>query len=430
MAGKKFLFISWDGLIADIAWQVAKEGHDVRLYIREEDERGVGNGFVQKVDDWEKEVASADVIVFDDVLGQGALAKKLRQDGKLVVGGTPYTDRLEDDRAFGQSELKAAGVSIIPQENFTSFDDALTYVKANPNRYVIKPSGEAQNYKRLLFVGEEEDGHDVIQVLEDYQRAWSERIKEFQLQRRIMGVEVAAGAFFNGREFVQPICVNFEHKRLFPGDIGPSTGEMGTSMFWSEPNRLFNATLKKMEPRLREERYVGFIDVNCIVNSNGIYPLEFTARFGYPTSSIQQEGLLTPIGEFLYRLAEGSITRVRTRTGFQIGVRIVVPPFPFKDKETFDSSSKDAVILFKTPSRDGYHIEDVCTVNGEWLVTGTSGVVLIVCGTGTTMKQAQKQAYNRVRNVMIPNMYYREDIGDRWSEEDSDRLHSWGYLRE
>jgi phosphoribosylamine--glycine ligase len=31
---------------------------------------------------------------------------------------------------------------------------------------------------------------------------------------------------------------------------------------------------------------------------------------------------------------------------------------------------------------------------------------------------------------MIPNMYYREDIGDRWSEEDSDRLHAWGYLRE
>src|SRR6186997_780329 len=135
MAGKKFLFVSWDGLIADIAWQVAKEGHDVRLYIREEEERGIGNGFVQKVDDWEKEVAAADVIVFDDVLGQGALAKKLRQDGKLVVGGTPYTDRLEDDRAFGQSELKAAGVSIIPQENFTDFNDAIDYVTANPNRY-------------------------------------------------------------------------------------------------------------------------------------------------------------------------------------------------------------------------------------------------------------------------------------------------------
>ena len=426
----KYLFVSLDGLIGDIAWEVVKEGHDVRFYIKDPAEKEIADGFVPKTDDWEADVDWADLVVFDDVLGQGTHADRLRKAGKLVVGGTPYTDRLEDDRAFGQQELKNAGVSIIPQENFTSFDDAITWVKANPGRYVIKPSGEAQNYKRLLFVGEEEDGHDVIQVLGDYKAAMSHRIKEFQLQRRIMGVEVATGAFFNGTEFMQPICVNFEHKKLFPGDIGPSTGEMGTSMFWSEPNKIFNATLRKMAPRLREEGYVGYIDVNCIVNNNGIYPLEFTSRFGYPTISIQQEGLLTPIAELLYKMAEGSLARFRTRAGFQVGVRIVVPPFPFNDPETFESSSKDAVILFKTPSREGIHIEDVKTASNEWIVTGTSGVVLIVCGIGTTMKQAQRQAYNRVRNVMIPNMYYREDIGDRWSEEDSDRLQSWGYLRE
>ena len=84
------------------------------------------------------------------------------------MGGTPYTDRLEDDRGFGQSELKAAGVNIIPQQDFTSFDDAIAFVRASPNRYVIKPSGEAQNLKGLLFVGEEEDGRDVIGVLQDY----------------------------------------------------------------------------------------------------------------------------------------------------------------------------------------------------------------------------------------------------------------------
>jgi phosphoribosylamine--glycine ligase len=426
----RFLFVSYDGLIADAAWQTVKEGHDVRLSIDNVEEREIAEGFVPRSADWRADVDWADVVVFDDVLGHGKLADELRKSGKLVVGGTSYTDKLEDDRAFGQDELRAAGVSIIPQANFTSFDDAMAYVTENPHRYVIKPSGEAQNFKRLLFVGEEEDGRDVLQVLEDYKRAWSGRIREFQLQRRIMGVEVATGAFFNGKEFVTPVCVNFEHKKLFPGDIGPSTGEMGTAMFWSEPNKIFNATLKKMEPRLAEEGYVGYIDINCIVNNNGIYPLEFTARFGYPTISIQQEGLLTPIGELFYKLADGSIKAMRARSGFQVGVRIVVPPFPFNDQETFESSSKDAVILFKTPSRDGLHIEDVKTVNGEWLVTGTSGVVLIVCGTGSSMKQAQRQAYNRVRNVMIPNMYYREDIGDRWLEEDSDRLHSWGYLRE
>lgn len=430
MPNKRFLFVSWDGLIGDIAWQTVKEGHEVKYYIQNADEKEIADGFVSKIEDWRQAVEWADVVVFDDVLGMGSLAEELRRAGKLVVGGTSYTDRLEDDRAFGQQELRAAGAAIIPQENFTSFDDAIAYVKANPTRYVIKPSGEAQNYKRLLFVGEEDDGRDVIQVLDDYKRAWADKIKEFQVQRRIMGVEVATGAFFNGSEFVYPICVNFEHKKLFPGDIGPSTGEMGTAMFWSEPNKIFNATLKKMESRLRRERFVGYIDINCIANNNGVYPLEFTARFGYPTISIQQEGLLLPISELLYKLAEGSITRFRARSGFQVGVRIVVPPFPFKDRETFDSSSKDAVILFKTPSREGIHIEDVRLVNDEWLVTGTSGVALIVCGIGPTMKQAQRQAYNRVKNVMIPNMYYREDIGDRWNEEDSDRLHSWGYLRE
>ena len=123
-------------------------------------------------------------------------------------------------------------------------------MKANPDRYVIKPSGAARNMKRRLFVGEEEDGEDVIRVLEAYKSSFPDEIKEFQLQRRITGVEVAVGAFFNGKEFVTPINVNFEHKKLFPGNIGPSTGEMGTAMFWSGPNRLFNSTLKKMEARL------------------------------------------------------------------------------------------------------------------------------------------------------------------------------------
>jgi hypothetical protein len=120
---------------------------------------------------------------------------------------------------------------------------------------------------------------------------------------------------------------------------------------------------------------------------------------------------------------------LKTRSGFQIGVRIVVPPFPFDDDETFDSFSKDSVIVFKKPPQEEIHIEDVKQVNGQWLVAGTSGVILIVIGMGPTMRQAQSQVYSRIKNVLIPNMYYRTDIGDRWVE-DTDRLHTWGFLRQ
>jgi len=429
MSSRKFLFVSWSGLIGDIAWQIHKEGHEVRYFIEAVKERDIADGFVPKSEDWKVDVDWADVIVFDDTLGQGKLAQELRAKGKLVIGGTEYTDRLEDDRSFGQEELKKHGVNIIPYGDFDSFDAAIEHVQENPGRYVIKPSGEAQNVKRRLFVGEEDDGQDVIRMLEAYKRAFADEIKNFQLQRRVTGVEVAVGAFFNGKEFVYPVNINFEHKKLFPGNQGPSTGEMGTSMFWSMPNKLFNQTLKKMEGRLAAEGYVGYVDLNCIVNGNGIYPLEFTSRFGYPTIMIQQEGMSTPIGEFFYDLASGATNRFKGKSGFQVGVRIVVPPFPFDDDATFESFSKNAVIVFKRGTPEEVHIEDVKQHNGQWLVAGTSGVVLVVVGLGQTMKQAQAQVYARIKNILIPNMYYRDDIGDRWSE-DSDKLHSWGYLRE
>jgi phosphoribosylamine--glycine ligase len=423
-----FLFVSYDGLIGDLAWTIVKEGHNVKYSISNPADREVGAGFVPMADDWKAEVDWADVIVFDDVLGMGTEAKKLRDAGKLVVGGTPYTDMLEDDRSFGQEELKKHGISIIPYKHFESFDDAINFVRENKGRYVIKPSGEAQNLKGLLFIGEEEDGSDVIQVLEDYQQAWSDKIPTFQLQRRVEGVEVAVGAFFNGKQFAYPINVNFEHKKLFPGDLGPSTGEMGTAMFWSGPNRIFNQTLKKLEGKLAEEGYVGYLDLNCIVSGQSIYPLEFTARFGYPTIFIQSEGITTPMAEFLHGLAAGTRSTFKTRSGFQIGVRIVVPPFPFTDPETFNVKSKDTIIHFRK-SKEGVHFEDVKLVNNEWLITGESGVILVVVGMGQTMKQAQKQAYSRIKNLIIPHMYYRVDIGNRWFE-DSDKLHNWGYLRE
>lgn len=429
MEKKNFLFVSLSGLIGDIAWQVVKEGHEVLYYIKAESEKDIADGFVKKTDDWEANVDWADVIVFDDVLGQGEKAEALRKKGKLVIGGTAYTDMLEDDRSFGQEELKKAGVNIIPYKDFFSFDEAIAHVRANPDQYVIKPSGEAQNIKRLLFVGEEEDGSDVVRMLEAYKKAFHKEIKQFQLQRRVAGVEVAVGAFFNGKEFIYPINMNFEHKKLFPGNLGPPTGEMGTSMFWSGPNKMFNMTLKKMEPKLREEGYVGYIDLNCIANHNGVYPLEFTSRFGYPTISIQQEGMLNPIGEFFHDIASGKNVKLRTRSGFQIGVRIVVPPFPFEDENTFDAYSRNATIVFKKPITENIHIEDVKQKDGQWLVAGTSGVVLVVVGLGQTMRQAQAQVYSKIKNILIPNMYYRDDIGDRWAE-DSDKLHNWGYLRE
>jgi phosphoribosylamine--glycine ligase len=425
-SSKKFLFVSEIGCIGDLAFVVKNEGHQVRYCIGDKHEKNVSDGFVDKVDDWEKHTDWADVIVFDDI-GFGAVAEKLRKEGKKVVGGTPLSDKLEYDRDLAQEELRKVGINTLPCWDFSSFDEAIKFVKSNPGRYVVKPNGKAQDDKVLSFVGQEEDGLDLVNMLERYKTGWGSKIRSFQLQKFVAGVEVAIGAFFNGQEFYLPACINFEHKRMFNDEIGPTTGEMGTSVFWAGPNRLYNETLKKFEKRLAEIGFIGYFDINCIVNSRGIYPLEITPRFGYPTINIQMEGVASRWSDLLYALANRQPFQIKTNKGYQVGVVIAVPPYPYDDPDVFEKFSDDAVIIFKKQPLNGIHHCDVHVVDGDWRIAGSSGYVLVVTGSGPTMVDAQKETYNRIKNIILPNMFYRTDIGNRWSK-DGDLLQTWGLL--
>ena len=422
----KFLFVSWESLSGDLAWRIKQEGHEVKFWSKDPDDADVCIGFVEKVERWDEHKDWADVIIFDDT-GFGKAADALRRSGKLVIGGSEYTDRLEEDRQFGQDEMKRVGMSVLPHWSFADFDEAIRFIKANPGRYVFKPSGSiVSEQKGILFIGQEDSGDDLVEVLEHNKKTWSRKIKKFQLQKYANGVEVAVGAFFNGKDFILPVCVNFEHKKLFPGDIGPYTGEMGTLVYWSEPNKIFRTTLEKLKPLLAESGYIGYTDINCIANNNGIYPLEATMRFGYPTASIQLEGILNPVSEWLMRLARGENFELRTKKGFQVGVVVAVPPFPYHDRREADIY-RDLSVVFRKPNLEGVHLGKVKIMDDEWHPAGESGYALVITGSGITVAEARKMAYNRIENIILQNRFYRTDIGLRWNT-DSDRLQSWGYL--
>ncbi|MFH1207120.1 MAG: hypothetical protein V1668_00760, partial [Patescibacteria group bacterium] len=424
---KKFLFVSKQSVSGDLAWHLTQEGHQVKVFIESKEDADVYNGFVEKVKSWEPHVEWADVVVFDDV-GFGEQADRLRQGGKLVIGGSVYTDRLEDDREFGQAELKKHNINTLRWSQFNDYNAAIDFIKKQPSRYVFKPSGNAP--KSLLFIGQDDDGRDLLELFENNKQVWQKRAPNFVLQKYVSGVEVAVGAYFNGHDFLYPININFEHKRIFPGNLGPFTGEMGTLMYWSSANNLFKKTLLPMLDALRAARYVGYVDINCIVNARGIYPLEFTCRFGYPTIHIQLEGIEMPIGEWLYRMAKGEEFIIDAKRGFQIGIRMLLPMYFSQDPTSeLVHTYHDLAITFKSrPSLDGIHIEDIKNDHGVWRVAGHTGCVLVITGSGATVEEARRVAYGRAQNILVPNIFYRTDIGRSWAN-DSDRLHTWGYLR-
>ncbi len=423
---KKFLFISWESLGGNLAWKIKQEGHEVKFWHKDREDIEIYDGFIDKVEHWENFKDWADVIIFDDS-GFGKIADSLRKERKFVIGPSEYSDKLEEDREFGQIEMERTGMNTLPHWNFFNYEEAINFLKENPGRYVFKPSGSLlAEQKGILFIGNDESGCDLIEVLTHNKVAWSKKYKKFQLQKFVQGVEVAVGAFFNGKDFIRPININFEHKKLFPSDIGPHTTEMGTLMYWCNQNVIFKTTLEKIKEPLAKSGYVGYIDINCIANNAAIYPLEFTARFGYPTTSIQLDGILSPTGEWLSRLAKGEQFDLRTKKGFQIGVVVAVPPFPYNDRKAAEIY-RDLSIIFKKTNLEGIHLGDVKLVNGDWHLAGDSGYALIVTGSGTTVAEARKMVYNRIDNIILQNKFYRTDIGLRWNT-DSDRLQSWGYL--
>ena len=421
--------------LGDMYLRLMAAGHEVRVFMGDERSHDVMQGMIDFVPDWRasldwvREAGDEGIVVFETAI-HGDEQDSLRADGYNVVGGSSTGDRLENDRKFGQEILARHGMQTAFSREFSSFDEAIAFVRDEPRRYVFKLNGanwlSARNY-----VGQMDDGRDVIALLTAARDRWTaEESASFLLMEFIEGVEVGVGAFFNGRKFLEPANLDWEHKRFFPGDIGELTGEMGTVVTYRGARRMFEATLSRLAPILEESGYCGYINLNTIVNEKGIWPLELTSRFGYPGFAILDSLHDDDWGTILYGLTRRNIDSIRTKDGFSVGVVLTVPPFPYSDG--YDELGRGTPICFRDTlteeDRSSLHYGEVTTQDGELRTAGMIGYALVVTGIGATIEKARADAYERVDKVVIPNGRYRQDIGVKLMEKDWARLNALGWI--
>lgn len=401
-----------------------REGHEVRVHASGPASAGAFGGLVETVADWRAELGwvGRDGAVLFERVGQGALQDELRAAGYRVVGGSSLGDRLEYDRAFGQRVLRDAGLRTARSVAFPGPADAAAWLARNPGRFVLKHDNNA----RATVVGEHPAGDDLRWVLG---RTPPGRVL---LMERLDGVEVGVGAYFDGRRFLRPACIDFEHKRFFPGEMGEMTGEMGTLAGFEGAERLFGATLDRVAPLLARAGHVGYVNLNTIVDERGPWPLEFTCRFGDPgfavLAPLQRDGW----GDLLGRMLDGGgHERFAVLPGWSVGIVLTVPPFP---KEDAASQPEDDLPLFfrEPPGAEEmarhHHPCDVRLEGGRLLARRRTGRAMVVTGTGATVQEAQAGAQARARNVIAPDLRWRADIGDRFLLRDGARLEELGWL--
>jgi len=432
----RFLGIG-DGMgLGAMYMRLAAAGHEVRAYAADPACRDILAGLVTRTEDWRQELgwlraAGAEGIALFETADMGALQDDLRRDGYNAIGGSAFGDRLEGDRAFGQACLAELGLPTAPTHAFADFRAGIDFIAARPRRYVFKLDGSFASTRN--YVGELPDGRDVAALLAHLVAVWDQPAPPgFVLMDHVEGVEVGVGAYFNGEAFLDAVVIDWEHKRFFDGEIGELTGEMGTLASYRGAGPLFEATLARMAGRLRQAGYVGYINLNTIANAQGIWPLEFTCRFGYPGFAVC--GALHAEGwdALFARMVARDRLDFATHPGFAVAVQLTVPPYPRSDR--YAQLSKGLPILFRrAPTAEEtahLHLGEVAWQDGGLRCAGTSGLLMTATGRGADVAAARAAAYGLARQVVVPNLRYRGDIGCRFLARDRALLQAWGLWAE
>jgi phosphoribosylamine--glycine ligase len=104
------------------------------------------------------------------------------------------------------------------------------------------------------------------------------------------------------------------------------------------------------------------------------------------------------------------------RPGFAAGIVMTTPPFPYARPAVQEPVGLP--ILFDgslTNEERRYHLHygEVGLRDGQLVTSGAYGWTMVVTGVGPTVRWARDRANSLADTVIIPNVRYRRDIGDR-----------------
>lgn len=399
----------------DFYMRCMEDGHKLKCFIKKDEEsKNIGVGILDIVPDWRDWVEWADMIYLADNGKYLPQMDKLRDTGKLIFGPTAKSAKWELDRQFGQDIFEKCGIDIIPSQSFTSYDNAIAYVKKHGGRLVCKPNGEAA--KELSYVSKSPE--DMIFML----NRWKKLIPgnpEIILQEFIPGIEMAVGGWFGPNGFNKGWLENFEFKKLMNDDIGVNTGEMGTVIRYVKKSKLAEEVLIPLTDELHKIKHTGYVDVAVIIDEKGQpWPLEFTMRPGYPTFNIQQELHKGDCADWMLDLLEGEDADNLEFDTIATGVVVAIPDFPY-NSYTKKEVSGIPIFGMEEPLMRCYHpCEVMKSKETKDILTTAGSYVMVVTGTGETVKESSDAAYEALENINIPGgQFFRTDIGCRLKKQ-------------
>jgi len=461
---RKVLVVSDEWLAPSLALELQNEGCDVSLALKRP--TNILKGTLKRIPyaDRLEYAKECDLVIYEDKSNRNE-SSDLRRTGKSVIGGDKLTDKLELDRTWANNIAKQCGILVPEMIEVESFDEVRNIIKERGGKWVLKQQGKLDEIKGLNFVSKMDNSEDLLDFLTIMEKNWIDGVKQdFVLQEKIEGHEMAIGSFWNGSEFMKDkdgdeLCEeNWEHKPLFPGGLGESTGEQYTvqQMTKAKYSKLFMETLDKCRELLKQIDYRGDFDINTIINEKGAYFLEFTPRMGVPATSGMLEIHKSSWYDLLKAMADGTqVKNFRYDDRYNIVSWLYTKPFPFVNSHkltaVYDKSDKPEgmeeiadVMSFRMSNSEGIivnfkkdftkedwkhiHPDGLRFKDGRLKIANPDGYVLTATQMDDTVEGAGEKLNELLKKIVVPKGFWRNDFDKSNFHKSKDDLTKWGYI--
>ena len=341
------------------------------------------------------------------------IVDRFAAEGLKCFGPRASCAQLEGSKAFSKEFLRRHRIPSAAYATFTRASFDREYVQRHATPIVVKASGlaagkgviiaasaaEAIAATEAMFAGEfGAAGHEVV-------------IEEF-----LAGEEVSFMVMADGKH-VLPLATSQDHKRLLEDDRGPNTGGMGAY----SPAAIVTPTL---HARIMREvihptvaalaadgmPYTGFLYAGLMIAADGTpNVLEFNCRLGDPETQPLILRLQSDLTELIAAALAGRLNEVDARWDPRTALGVVMAAAGYPGRV----QTGDTVLgLERAAVLPGKVFHGGTRAAGIRVLT-SGGRVLCAVGAGTSVRQAQAQAYALASAISWPGVQYRRDIGQR-----------------
>jgi phosphoribosylamine--glycine ligase len=330
-----------------------------------------------------------------------------------AFGPSKAAARLEGSKGFTKDLCRKYGIPTAAYERFSAAEAAKAYARARGAPIVVKADGLAAG-KGVVVAETIEEAEAAIDMM--FAGGLGAAGAEVIVEEFLEGEEVSFFALCDG-ETALPLASAQDHKRVYDGDRGPNTGGMGAYspapiMTDALQQRIMTEIIGPTLAAMREagSPYRGVLFAGLMIADSGPKLIEYNVRFGDPECQVLMLRLQSDLVPALVACVDGALRNfdLRWRSSAALNVVMASRGYPGEyPKGSRIDGIADAAAL------PGVEIFHAGTEMRDGAVVAAGGRVLNVCGTGTSVAEAQARAYAAVDRIRWPEGFCRRDIGWR-----------------